>query len=409
MRIFYLLSIYFYGLIILFASLFNKKAKAWVVGRRGGVKQLEKSIGAKGVDYWFHCASLGEFEQARPIIEALKIENPSTTILLTFFSPSGYLIRKNYPHVDFIAYLPLDTLRNAKRFIAAVKPKKALIIKYEFWYNMLAEAKKRGVEIYYISAAFREEQPFFAFYGRWFVKQLKNIDYFCVQNQKSKQLLQSVGIKKVTVTGDTRYDRVATIAEQSEALSWVDVFKGEAKLIVCGSSWMPEEKIAAELVTAFPDVKFIIAPHNIEESHVSGIEKLIPGKTLRYSQWDGQLEITQQVVIVDTIGLLNKLYRYADIAIIGGGFSNALHNILEAAVYGVPVCYGDNTAKYPEGEALVAATGGIFIQSSKSFVATVNELLTEDNIRLKIGAAASDFVAYQCGATSKILSIINTK
>lgn len=407
MHILYTIGIVFYGVFLRLASIFSPKAKLWVDGRRNVFTVLENHFANKNVDYWFHCASLGEFEQGRPVIEALKKKFPNCTILITFFSPSGYEVRKNYPIADFVCYLPLDTPRNAKRFLKIIQPKMVFFVKYEFWFNYINVIHNENIPFYSISAAFRKDHIFFKNYGFWFRKQLKKIDHFFVQNQLSVELLNSIEIKNVSLSGDTRYDRVSTLATESKEIPWINDFVSGRKLLVGGSTWSPDEELIAEAYKKFPDICFLIAPHNIDSNRVNSVISSFPGNdVVKLSALDLSKKISARVVIIDKIGLLNRLYRYADFAFVGGGFGTGLHNILEAATYGVPVFFGPKTDRFPEAAAIVKYGGAFQVSNSVEFLSEL-EILIKNNEKLKdISSNAASFVKNQAGATEVIFDYL---
>lgn len=404
MRTLYNISILVYQLIIKAASLFNSKAKLWLEGRKDIFKKLDAKISDASSGnpvVWFHCASLGEFEQGRPLIEKYKQLHPGTKILLTFFSPSGYEIRKNYPGADFIFYLSADTPSNARRFIEIVKPEAVYFVKYEFWFNYLHELKKKNVPVYLVSGIFRQEQHFFKFYGGWFRKQLGSFSHFYLQNEHSVALLNSIGYKNTTLTGDTRFDRVWEIAKNARAFPLVEKFKGNDAVLIAGSTWREDEKIISAVMPE--GFKLIIAPHETDEKHIEEICRQFSGfSTLRYSKADERNISSAQVLIIDNIGMLSSLYRYAEIAFIGGGFGKGIHNILEAATFGLPVIFGPNYEKFSEAKELIKLGGAFSIADKNEFEKII--LLLKDQQVLKTASHISRYyVESRTGATGKIL------
>jgi 3-deoxy-D-manno-octulosonic-acid transferase len=399
----YNIGIYLYQVIIYLASFFDSKAKLWVVGRKNWKTKLQQATEGADKIFWFHAASLGEFEQGRPLIESIKKEQKDIFILLTFFSPSGYEIRKDYEGADYICYLPSDTKANAQDFISIVKPQKAFFIKYEFWYNYLSELKKQKADLYLISGVFREDHVFFKPYGGWFLKQLKNFDKFYLQDQSSVNLLKLVGFNNMKLTGDTRFDRVIEIAENTQEIEKVKIFVDNKPCVVVGSSWPIEEEMLAEYINQHPENKYIIAPHEINESHIKEIEDRINQNTIRWSNLKDEKE---GVLIIDNIGMLSKLYKHADVAYVGGAFGSGLHNILEAAVYGIPVVFGPKISRNQEALDLIERNGA-FSVSNKSELFQELEMLFSDKMKLKLmGENSKSFIYQSKGASQKVLSDI---
>lgn len=402
-------GIFFYSLSIRIASLFNTKAKLWTEGRNNIFIQLENAFkNEKSAVIWFHCASLGEFEQGRPIIEKIKDKHPQYKILITFFSPSGYEIRKNYSGADYVFYLPIDTALNAKKFLEIVQPKMAFFIKYEFWYHYLHTLKNKKIPTYLISALFRKNQIFFKPYGSLYRNILKCYDYIFVQDDDSMELLLELGLKNICVSGDTRYDRVLEIAAQAKSLEIIENFKGGKNLIVAGSSWPAEEQLIATYIErkGFTH-KFIVAPHDISENHLLQLERLFSKyKHIRYSKADNEKISEFDILIIDNIGLLSSIYKYADIAFIGGAFGSGLHNILEAVVYGCPVIFGPKYYRFPEAVELLNAGGACSVRNVDELINDLNFLSSPDNKEF-LYKTCKEFVSSRKGATEKILNIIN--
>ncbi len=403
MRITYFIGIKTYGLLIFIASFFNSKAKKRLEGQRQVFSFLSENL-IEGSKYlWFHAASLGEFEQGRPIIEKLKVSYPDCKVLLTFFSPSGYEVRKNYEGADLVCYLPLDTPSNVKRFLNLVKPVKAIFIKYEFWPNFLTYCKKHKIPTYVVSANFREDQIFFKWYGAKYAKILKSFERIFVQDEASKDLLLTIGVDKVDIAGDTRFDRVIDIADAKKDLPLVEAFKGESKLIIAGSSWPKDEDLLIQYLQENPDVKLLIAPHEIHESHIAEIESKLNAVTVRYSKANEQSVANAKCLIVDCFGLLSSIYQYADLAYIGGGFGVGIHNIVEAAVYGMPVVFGPNYEKFREARELIAKGGAFSIHEYWQLQSSFDRLLQDGEAAGKI---SYDYVHENKGATDMILKQI---
>ena len=406
----YNLIIYLYQLGVIIASLFNEKVRKMWRGEREAISILKEKIDPNAKYVWFHAASLGEFEQGRPLMEQLRSEHPEYKILLTFFSPSGYEVRKNYEGADIICYLPLDTITNARRFLRTIRPMMAFFIKYEFWYNYLHILRHRGVPVYSVSSIFRPRQVFFRWYGRQYSRVLKCFTRFYVQNEVSRELLATIGIKDVTVVGDTRFDRVLQIKKAAKQLPVVEQFKGSAKCFVAGSSWQPDEDIFIPFFNEHKDWKVVIAPHVIGEDHLQLIEKKLEGrKVVRYTQIaSSQEQIANSqdadVLIIDCFGLLSSIYGYADVTYVGGGFGVGIHNTLEAAVWDVPVIFGPNNQRFQEAQGLKACGGGQEITCADDFHRTMQRFIDDPAKITETGRQSGQFVAQMTGATQKILS-----
>ena len=385
------------------ASLFNEKAALWVKGRKGIWKRMEAAGREKGRLVWFHASSLGEFEQGRPVIEKLKEREPYTKILLTFFSPSGYEIRKNYPGADYIFYLPMDTPANARRFMKIWHPDAAVFVKYEYWYNYLRELHEREVPTYLISAIFRREQPFFKKWGGLYRRMLRFFTRLYVQDEESVKLLASIGITHVQQTGDTRFDRVKQIADAAKRIEKVEAFCNDRRAVVCGSTWPGDEEIIMDYINKQEGgFKWIIVPHEIGEGHIRDILNKCHKPVARYT--DENADVTKcQVLVVDTIGVLSSIYRYGSISYIGGGFGAGIHNTLEAAVYGIPVLFGPRFQKFKEARDLIKVGGGFSVASKDEFAAKMDELLTYAEVLKAAGESAGQFVKGNAGATDGIL------
>lgn len=389
------------------ASIFNEKIRKMWYGERDCYRILREKVDPHARYVWFHAASLGEFEQGRPLMEQLRKDHPEYKILLTFFSPSGYEVRKNYQGADIITYLPIDTVTHARRFLRTIRPEMAFFIKYEFWYNYLHILKHRNVPVYSVSSIFRPDQVFFKFYGRQYGRVLKCFTHFFVQNEVSKQLLSSIGIDGATVVGDTRFDRVLQIKEASKQLPIVESFVGSAdshaKVFVAGSSWPPDEDIFIKYFNAHKDWKLIIAPHVIGEDHLKQITNLISGKKIvRYTQTDETEAATADVLVIDCFGLLSSIYHYGQVAYVGGGFGVGIHNVLEAAVWDVPVIFGPHNEHFQEAQGLMMAGGGFQIHDSNEFGSLISRFETEPDYLKQCGDAAGRFVKSRAGATNMI-------
>ena len=377
-------------------------------GERQAIKVLKEKIDPDARYIWFHAASLGEFEQGRPLIEHLCKTHPEYKILLTFFSPSGYEVRKNYEGADIICYLPLDTIRNARRFLRTIKPVMAFFIKYEFWYNYLHILQHRGVPTYSVSSIFRPDQIFFQWYGKQYGRVLKCFTHFYVQNIESKTLLAKLGITDVDVVGDTRFDRVLQIKEASKQLPIVEQFTANAeKVFVAGSSWLPDEEIFLKYFAVHKDWKLIIAPHVIGDEHLSQIFELLKGRrVVRYTQATEENVKDAEVLIIDCFGLLSSIYHYGTVSYVGGGFGVGIHNVLEAAVWDIPVVFGPNNKHFQEAQGLMMAQGGFEINDYQSFRDLMMRFETDASFLQTSGKYAGAFVKSRAGATEKIMGSV---
>lgn len=385
------------------ASLFNKKVKTMLKGQQVCFDVLRTKIDPDRSYVWFHAASLGEFEQGRPLMERIRREYPSYGILLTFFSPSGYEVRKNYEGADVICYLPFDTPKNVCRFLDLVHPCMAFFIKYEFWKNYLDELHSRNIPVYSVSSIFRADQVFFKPYGKGYAKVLRNFNHLFVQNDVSKDLLNGLGILNVTVAGDTRFDRVLQIREQAKELPLVEAFKQNKLTFVAGSSWQPDEELFIDYFNRHPEVKLIIAPHVIGEDHLQHIIGKVKGKVVRYTQATVENVAEARCLIIDCFGLLSSIYKYGEIAYIGGGFGSGIHNTVEAAVYGVPVFFGPNYQRFMEAKDLIACGGGFSINDVNDLAALLDKLLSDNTFLQESGNNAGTYVHSRAGATDIIL------
>jgi len=392
-------------------ALFNKKMKLFVDGRANTFEMLSVFNTTDKI-VWFHAASLGEFEQGRPIIERLKQEFPSHKILLTFFSPSGYEIRKDYELADVVCYLPMDSNKNVQRFFDAVNPAMAVFIKYEFWPNYLKGLKQRNISTVLVSGIFRRNQIFFKPFGGFMRKSLKAFDHFFVQDQASKDLLTSISYNNVTISGDTRFDRVYEILQQDNALDYISEFKNNKYTVVAGSTWEEDEKLVVNYInsSASNDEKIIIAPHNMNTNDIDALKKSITKKTVLYSEKEGKLLSNFDVFIVDTIGVLTKIYSVADAAYVGGGLTkNGVHNILEPATFGVPIVIGPAYKKYKEVVDLVALKGCKVIANKNEFSTIFTKLKENENYRSQLGKINTQFIKENIGATKATMKYINTQ
>ena len=400
----YNLIIYLYLFGVAVCSLFNKKVRMMWRGERAALGLLREKV-EDGAQYvWFHAASLGEFEQGRPLMEQLRRDHPEYKILLTFFSPSGYEVRKNYEGADIICYLPLDTVRNARRFLRAIRPVMAFFIKYEFWYNYLHILSHRNVPVYSVSSIFRPGQIFFRWYGSQYGRVLKCFTHFFVQNETSRQLLHDeLGIDNVTVSGDTRFDRVLQICNAAKQLPLVEAFKKDYKVFVAGSSWPPDEDIFIRYFNEHRDWRLVIAPHVIDENHLQQIISKLDRKVVRYTQATEQEAAEAECLIIDCFGLLSSIYRYGEVAYVGGGFGVGIHNVLEAAVWSVPVIFGPNNERFQEAQGLLAGGGGFQIDDYASFCQLMDRFDQDAAYREAAGGKAGAYVSQNAGATATIL------
>ena len=400
----YNIVIYFVLWGIAIASLFNKKVRKMWRGEREAFKVLKQKVDPNAKYIWFHAASLGEFEQGRPLMERIRKEHPQYKILLTFYSPSGYEVRKNYEGADIICYMPVDTRLNAIRFLRLVRPVMAFFIKYEFWSNFLHILKHRNIPTYSVSSIFREDQVFFKWYGKSYAGVLKCFTRFFVQNEESKRLLESIGITDVDVVGDTRFDRVLQIKEAAKQLPICEAFQKDYHVFVAGSSWPPDEDIFLRFFNAHKEWRLIIAPHVIGEDHLSQILSKIEGKkVVRYTQTSVDEAAGADVLIIDCFGLLSSMYHYGDVAYVGGGFGVGIHNTLEAAVWDMPVIFGPNNKKFQEAQGLLKSGGGFEINTYEDFEGLMLSLMNDAEFLRQAGEKAGAFVASLSGATGKVL------
>lgn len=416
----YNIIMYIYQAGIAIYSHFNEKVKKMWIGERAAFGVLQKQVEPNVKYIWFHAASLGEFEQGRPLIEKIKKEYPNYKILLTFFSPSGYEVRKNYEQADIVTYLPIDTVANAQRFLRIVRPVMAFFIKYEFWYNYLHILRHRNIPVYSVSSIFRPNQIFFRPYGRQYAAVLKCFSHFFVQNDLSKSLLAKIGINNVTVVGDTRFDRVLQIKDNSKKLPLVDKFIGNQdvklangvtnslhRVFVAGSSWLPDEEIFIKYFNEHNDWKLIIAPHVIAGTHLRQILQLLKGKkVVLYTEATETNVADADVLVINCFGLLSSIYHYGDVAYVGGGFGAGIHNVLEAAVWGLPVVFGPNNKRFAEAQGLLASGGGFEIDNYEKFALIMDRFCSDKVFLQNSGNAAGSFVKQLSGATNKVFSDI---
>lgn len=398
MRFLYNIFIHIYILALNLISPFNKKVKTMLKGEKECFDRLQ-NLNSEDKVAWFHCASLGEFEQGRPLIEEVKKQFPEYKILLSFYSPSGYESKKDYALADYVVYLPNDTKSNANKFVKKVNPDLIFFIKYEFWYNYISALK--GRRLFQVSLILRQNQYFFSWYGKWFAKQLKNFEHFFVQNQQTANLLNKIGYKNVTISGDTRFDRVMTIANNAKSFTEIEKFcEGNQKIILAGSSWLADEKIIQQAVKNL-DIKLIIAPHVVGENHINEIQQLFPEAILYSELAENKKE--SNILIINCIGILSNLYQYCDIAYIGGGFGVGIHNTLEAATFGKPICFGTNYHKFQEAIDLINLKAAYSISNQEELKQVLETLLNNEKIYNQSAEASKDYVKTKIGACKKII------
>ncbi len=396
-----------YNVLIIIASVFNPKAKLWIKGRKKIFRHIQNQLkDDQSPRVWFHCASLGEFEQARPVIEEFRKNLPSYKIILTFFSPSGYEAKKNCKLVDWVFYLPLDTPANARKLVDLLKPKLVFFSKYDFWYFILRQLHKKQIPVLLFSAVFRDNQLFFKKIGGWYRRLLFYFTHIFVQDQHSKELLKKFGINNVTVTGDTRFDRVYQIAQQKAGLPCIENFAKGHKVIVAGSTYHQDALIISDFIINQPDVRLIIAPHEVDQQSLEDTMSVFYSNYYRYSilKEKNLQEFDKQVLIIDTIGLLSKIYRYGTIAYVGGGFGNGIHNILEAVVYGKPVIFGPNYNKFNEAIDLINLQVAFSVQSQEEFYEVADRLLNDQQLLAQIAQKAKNYIVQNTGSSQKIIS-----
>lgn len=404
MQFIYNVIIYLYRLAVIIASPFNRKAALWCQGRKGFFRKWEDFDAGNRKVVWFHCASLGEFEQGRPVIEEMKRRDNDLFILLTFFSPSGYEIRKDYPLADAVCYLPDDTPRNSRKFLDVFKPAMALFVKYEFWYNYISALERNKIPVYLISANFRADQLFFRWYGRWFRKMLHMYSHLFVQSESSQELLRSAGIATVSVSGDTRFDRVYQLASSNVEIPLAASFTGSKFTIVAGSTWPADNSLWIRYMNETShDIKLIIAPHEINEDQVSQLTGSFTVPAARFSRSDSENVKGARVLIIDNIGMLSSLYNYGGLAYVGGGFGKGIHNILEACTHGLPVIFGPNYKKFREATELVNLGAAFPIDNYDDFAGRINNLFVNNDLLIKAGRIAADYVKSGTGASNIIV------
>lgn len=404
MRLIYKIGIQIYFILVIIASVFNIKARRWLSGRAGNWKKIREKIKQGDRVIWIHCASLGEFEQGRPVIEELRKRLPDRKLLLTFFSPSGYELRKNYDGVDCVTYMPLDTRFNAWRFMNLVKPEMAFFIKYEFWYYFLRTLKKKQVPVFLVSAKFRRDQVFFKWYGKWYRKLLGFFRILFVQNEESRRLLNVINVKNVIVAGDTRFDRVFNILKTSAEYPWVEPFIADNTVIIAGSTWEKDEQMLIEYINqSGPGIKFILAPHEIKEKNLMNLIAKIDHPSVRFTDIDKSGYPGAKVLIIDNVGHLSSLYKYGDIAYIGGGFGKGIHNVLEAATYGLPVIFGPNHKKFLEAVELVQKNAAFPVGDINELKSILDRLISDKTLLNSCSETALKYIKSKLGATNAIV------
>ena len=408
----YSIGIYIASFVIKIAAVFNSKLNKGVIGRKNTFSKLKNAIKPEDKTFWFHCASLGEYEQGLPVFEALKSKHPNHKVVLSFFSPSGYEVRKNAKIADVVVYLPLDTSANAKRFLNLVHPDYILFVKYEIWPNFLHEIKKRNLNAILISAVFRKDQAFFKWYGGYMRSALFGFNHIFTQEENSKLLLKNIHYNSVSVSGDTRFDRVSNQLKIDNSVSFIEKFKDEKLCVVFGSTWPDDDKLYFDFINNPKNskVKFVIAPHNIKPSYITSLKSQLKVKTICYSELNQNENLADfNVFILDTIGYLSKVYSYANIAYVGGGAgSTGLHNILEPAVFGIPILIGKNYNKFPEAKTLIDLGGVKSLASSTAFNSTLNALITDNVLRKKQGEITKSFIDTNTGAVLKIMNYLES-
>ncbi|WP_302581298.1 3-deoxy-D-manno-octulosonic acid transferase [Paraprevotella clara] len=402
----YSIALYLYALAVVLVSPFRKKAWLMVKGQWNTFRILRKNIRREEMYVWFHAASLGEFEQGRPLMERLRREHPEYKILLTFFSPSGYEVRKDYEGADVVCYLPFDTPGNVRSFLRLARPRMAFFIKYEFWNNYLHACRRRQIPVYSVSSIFRENQVFFRWYGRSYSDVLRCVTHFFVQNEVSRELLARKGVTNVTVAGDTRFDRVLDICRQAKDLPLVKAFKQDAKVLVAGSSWAPDEDLIIPYFNAHPEMKLVLAPHVVSEDHLKEIEGKLRRPFVRYSRVTEESAARADCLIIDGYGLLSSIYRYGEMAYVGGGFGVGIHNVPEAAVYGVPVLIGPNNRKFREAQDLLREGGCLEVTDADTFGRTMDRLLSDGKFLAERGRIAGQYIERNAGASDLIFDSV---
>jgi 3-deoxy-D-manno-octulosonic-acid transferase len=401
--LFYTLAIRIFGFLVWVAAPFKRRARLWVDGRRGWHRGLKEAMRGKESPVWFHAASLGEFEEGRPIIERVREAYPDRPILLTFFSPSGYEVRKDFERVDHVHYLPLDTPGNARRFLDAVRPELAVFIRYEYWYNFLWAMFRRGIPVVMVSSIFRKEQIFFKPYGTWTRKALRRISHFFVQNEESLALLEAIGVENKELSGDTRFDRVWAAAREKRDFPLVERFLAGRMCLMAGSTWSFDDRLLKEIVPLFPDLKFVIVPHHVDEASIRRVMGLFGGEAALYSRGRDQELEGRQLLVVDTIGMLAYLYRLADLTYIGDGFGPGIHSVMEPAAFGMPIFFGPNYRNFQEAVDLVARGGAFVVRGREDLVRGIRRFAGDEEARLAVGRICREYIEEKRGATDRVM------
>ena len=410
MNLLYHFGLYIFRFLLLLAAPFNIRANKWIAGRKGLFRQIGSDLATNEKRIWFHAASLGEFEQGRPIIEEIKIRWPHYKIVLTFFSPSGYEIRKDYEFADYVFYLPLDTKHNAVRFINLVKPELVFFIKYEFWHNFLYTLKRNNIPSFLVSAIFRENQVFFKPWGKWYRNMIGCFSHIFVQNGESQQILNKFGFINTSLSGDTRFDRVSQIAGATKKIPAADLFSRDNFTIIIGSSWKADEEKLFSYINQNPqNIKFIIAPHEIHESNIQRIMASIKLDMVRFSKANDEMLVKAKVLIIDNIGILSSIYQYGRIAFIGGGFGSGIHNVLEASTFGLPVLFGPNYKKYQEAVDLVKSGGAFEVKNANDAGKILAQLVQDKDLLAKASQISRQYVQENKGACKKIIDFLETE
>jgi 3-deoxy-D-manno-octulosonic-acid transferase len=399
----YTLAIRAFGLLAWVAARFRRSARLWVEGRKGWYRRLRDDFRGKENVVWFHAASLGEFEQGRPIIEKVREEYPDHPILLTFFSPSGYEVRKDYDRVHAVHYLPLDTPGNVRKFLEVVRPKVAVFIRYEYWYNFLGAMFRRQIPVIMVSSIFRRDQIFFKPYGAWFRTALRQISRFFVQNRESLTLLEAVGVERMEMSGDTRFDRVWDAAQERREFPLVERFLAGRACLMAGSTWPFDDELLKEIVPAFPDLKFVIVPHHVDDANIRRIQDLFEGEVALYTRGEDQELESRQVLVVDTIGILTYLYRLADLVYIGDGFGAGIHSIMEPAAFGMPIFFGPNYRNFQEAVDLVERKGVFAVTDREQLVEGIRRFADDEEARQAVGRICREYIEEKRGATDRVM------
>jgi 3-deoxy-D-manno-octulosonic-acid transferase len=400
----YTFAIRVFGLLAWVAARFKRTARLWVEGRKGWHRRLKSDIGKTENLVWFHAASLGEFEQGRPIIETFRREYPGHPILLTFFSPSGYEVRKDFDKVDFVHYLPLDTPGNARRFLDVTRPKIAVFVRYEYWYNVLRAMFRRNIPVIMVSSIFRKDQIFFRPYGGWCRKALREISRFFVQNQESLELLESIGVESVELSGDTRFDRVWEAAREKREFPLVERFLDGRTCLMAGSTWPYDDKLLRQIVPSFPELKVVIVPHHVDEANIRRITDLFDGQAALYSRGEDRTLEARQVLVVDTMGMLTYLYRLADLAYIGDGFGAGIHSIMEPAAFGMPIFFGPNYHGFQEAVDLVERRGAFVVKDPEELTEGIRRFARDARARQEAGRICREYIEEKRGATDRVMA-----